>query len=137
MGKNYKVKNEDIQNTIVLVQMESGKVFEFDFLYRADMEKKSNLMFDRIYDGDDIKSVGVKVEMKNGDWVKTDGKSIASRNVTDAHFIEFLSKLIETIESCFKGMADYCKDKCDALTLMHKDIEFRSAITRLNKEYGY
>lgn len=135
--KNYKVKNEDIQNTIVLVQMESGKVFELDFLYRADMERKSNLMFDCIYDGDDIKSIGVKVEMKNGDWVKTDGKSIASLNVTDTRFIEFLSKSLEAMESCLKGMSDYCNNKCDVLTLMHKDIDFRLEITRLSKEYGY
>lgn len=103
--KNYKVTKEDIRNTITLIQMESGEVIALDPLDVEACVAKIDKMLDMVNDHNLIKSVGVKVDLKNGDWIKTDGKSVASRNVIDSTFVEYLSKLIKAIEPFYvEGM---------------------------------
>lgn len=130
--KNYKVTKEDIKNTITLLQMESGEVIALNPLNAETCVAKIDKMLDMVNDDHNlIKSVGVKVELKNGDWIKTDGKSVASRNVTDRTFIEFLSKSVKALESFYVEGMNGKGDKYALLSKLGLDM------ASLQAEYGY
>jgi hypothetical protein len=129
--KNYKVTKNDIKNTITLIQMESGEVIALDPLNAEACIAKIDRMLDMVKDHVMIKRVGVKVDLRNGDWVKTDGKSIASRNVTDRTFIEFLSKSVKALESFYVEGMNGKGDKYALLSKLGLDM------AHLQAEYDY
>lgn len=130
--KNYKVTKEDIKNTITLIQMESGEVIALDPLDTETCVAKIDRMLDMVNDDHNlIKRVGVKVDLRNGDWIKTDGKSVASRNVTDSTFIEFLSKTVKALESFYVEGMNGKSDKYALLSKLGLDM------AHLKAEYDY
>ena len=130
--KNYKVTKANIRNTITLIQMESGEVIALDPLHTEECPAKIDRMLDMVNkDHVMIKSVGVKVDLRNGDWIKTDGKSVASRNVTDSTFIEYLSKAIKALEPFYLEGMNGKGDKHALFNKMALDM------AHLKAEYDY
>jgi alpha-L-arabinofuranosidase len=112
--------------------MESGEVIALDPLNAEACIAKIDRMLDMVNnDRNKIKRVGVKVDLWNGDWIKTDGKSITSRNVTDSTFIEFLSKAIKALESFYVEGMNGKGDKNASFNKMVLDM------AHLQEEYDY
>jgi len=136
MKKKTKVTNDDIKSTSVLVQMESGKILELNHQNQDDFRDHFDIMIDNIEAGNKIKRIGVKVELNDGGWIKTDGNRIASRNVSDARFLEYLTKITEAMRPIFlEGFNAY--NESDIMTVLLADVNFKLALQHLNKEYGY
>ena len=129
---NYTTK--DIKNLKTLIQMESGKVIVLDPLKPAKYEAGYYEMVDMVKDGNLVKDIGVKFEFRNGDWIKTDGKSIASRNITDSHFIEYLSKMLEAIRPLYLEGYNNSLDECELERIAQRiDLD----TDRISEKYGY
>lgn len=131
--KNYKVENGDIKSTLVLIQMESGKVVGINNQRTEENVDAIEAMLDDIENGNKIKSVGVKVELCNGDWIKTDGKSIASRNITDKWFIDYLSEVVEATKIFYLESLNTLKEEAILVGQLKMNIE----LVRLAGKYGY
>lgn len=131
--KNYTVNKEDIKNALTLIQMESGKVVVIDNQHDEENVDKIEAMLDDINDGNLIKSVGTKVELFNGDWIKTDGKSIASRNITDKKFIDYLTEVVEAMKIFYLEGLNTLEE--GAVLVGHWKMGLE--LVRLAGKYGY
>lgn len=133
--KNYEVKKENIKRTITLIQMESGEIVKLmNTSSVIEYVDALDRITEMVENGNLAKTVGLKVEMKNGDWIKTDGKSVSGRNVTDGTFIKYLSRLVEVMRPLYVEAMNDTEGICDIDSIL---MNLLIDMAQIQEEYEY